>query len=249
MTTRIRQLEGVGARKDYYHVDPLRIIVKDGWNPRTDFSGEEDLMASIIENGVQVPLRVRRGLDDTEIVLIDGERRLRAVLRALDEGNEIKSVPCIFERTGISDTEALLMSLITNQGKPLDATEEAGAFRRFVNWGMTVQDIAKRIGKSAEFVRQRLTLVDAAPAVKTAVKNGEISIAQGVSIVKESHGDPDQQQVALAQAPTKNARSPKRSTFQTIKDRAAKLSRGQLLDLIGYLSAMADEMKEVEEAE
>jgi hypothetical protein len=43
MTTRIRQLEGVGNRKDYYYVDPRRITVQGGWNPRTDFEGEENL--------------------------------------------------------------------------------------------------------------------------------------------------------------------------------------------------------------
>ena len=248
MTTRIRDLEGVVARKDYHFIDPRVIQVRDGFNPRTDFSGEEELMASIIKNGVIEALKVKRD-QNNNFILINGERRLRATLRAIAEGHDIKGIPCIVERPGISDIEALFVALITNTGKPLDPTEEAGAFQRFINYGLTTKEIAEHLGKSAEFVRQRLTLVDAAPAVKTAVKNGEISIAQGVSIVKESGGDPDQQQEALAQAPTKNTRRPKRSPLDAIKVRAAKLKRGQILDLIGYLQAKADEMKEAEAAE
>ncbi|MEW5724145.1 MAG: ParB/RepB/Spo0J family partition protein [Thermodesulfobacteriota bacterium] len=240
MTTRIRQIEGVGARKDYYAVDPHRIIVQGGWNPRTDFSGEEDLMASIVENGVQVPLRVRRGQDES-IILIDGERRLRAVLRAISEGHEIQSVPCIFERPGISDIEAMFLSLITNQGKPLDPAEEASAFQRLLNWGLTIKAIATRIGKSEAFVGQRLTLVDASPEVKAAIKDGEIGIVQGVNIVKESSGDLDKQREALASAPKKGVRRPKRSTLEVILEKAMKLKKDDLVTLINRLSVMTTE--------
>ena len=103
------KLDGATRRGGFYHVDPEKIIVRDGWNPRQDFEGHADLMASIIENGVQVPLRVRRGQDDA-IVLIDGERRLRAVLAAREAGHDIQAVPAIFERNGMSDVEAMVLA-------------------------------------------------------------------------------------------------------------------------------------------
>ena len=202
MTTRIRQLDGVGARKDYYHVDPRAIRVENGWNPRTDFAGLDDLKNSIIENGVLVPLRVKRGPDD-EIILIDGERRLRATLTAIEEGRDIQSVPCIFERNGIGEIEAFFLSLLANQGEPLNPVEEAEAFRRLKGWGLSIAGIAKRIGKSPEFVRGRLALVDASPEVQNAVKTEQVGIKDAIKIVKNAGGNIKAQNKALAGTRTK----------------------------------------------
>jgi hypothetical protein len=141
------------------------------------------------------------------------------------------------------------LALVTNQGKPLDPTEEAGAFRRFTAWGLTIQDIARRIGRSDEFIRQRLALVDASPEVRQAVKAGEISIGQGVRIVKSANGNLSEQRAALDLAPKKNERQPRLPLYDRIVAQAQKLPRGKVLDLIGRLNLLVDEMKEKEAAE
>ena len=235
---RIRNLEGVKNRNDFFQVDPRQIVVNPGWNPRLNFA-EEELKDSIIENGVLVPLRVKRNPDDT-IVLIDGERRLRATLRAIEEGHEINTVPCIFERPQISESEAMFVTLVTNQGKPLDPTEEAEAFQRLVNWGQTTGDIARRIGKSLEFVRQRLALVDASPQVKAAVQQGRTAVKDAVKIVKQSGGNIEAQNQALTNTRTKGQTRTRRTTKQIILDKAAGLKRDDIEDLIEQLKSMLD---------
>jgi ParB/RepB/Spo0J family partition protein len=195
------KMDGIVGRGDQYRVDPRIIVVQDGWNPRTDFSGQDELKLSIIENGVRQPLRVKK--QDNRIILIDGERRLRATLQAIAEGHAIESVPAIFERNGVNDIEAMFTALITNEGKPLDPVEEATAFYRLQNWGVSVGDIARRMGKSESHVRNRLALVDAAPELKAAIQAKQVGTVDAVKIVKESGGNIEAQTKAIPEAKAK----------------------------------------------
>ena len=183
--TKISKMDGVSGRSDVYSVDPRVIYVKEGWNPRTDFAGEEELRDSIIQNGVKIPLRVRED-DEGDIVLIDGERRLRATMRAIDEGFDIKSVPCIFEKSDINEVDALVLAIIANDGKPFDPLEEAEAYQRFVNWGFTVDEIAKKIGRSNVSIYEKLALMSASPEVKEALKSKEITVREAAKISKKN---------------------------------------------------------------
>jgi ParB/RepB/Spo0J family partition protein len=189
--------EAVLKRRDVFEVDPQAIEVRDGWNPRKDFGGADELKQSIIENGVRVPLTVK--VDGERIVLVDGERRLRAVLAAIAEGAEIVSVPAMLSRRGVSDVEAMIDALVKNDGKPLTATEEAEAFRRLAAWGMSQADIARRVGRSQPYVCGRLMLVDAAPEVKSAIDNKEVNIKAAARIVKRSGGSVEAQREGLKQ--------------------------------------------------
>lgn len=188
--------DGVRRRTDLFFVDPLVIKVVDGWNDRTDFSGEEELRDSIIEEGVKQPLKIRKSKDGT-LELADGERRLRATLRAIKEGNAIEEVPVIAVSKKTSEIDLYLESLIANTGKPFTPTEEANSYRRLMAWGISVRKIAKKVGKSETHVRNRLELSNAIPAVRKAVDSGEITVKDAQEIARESDGKVDAQTEAL----------------------------------------------------
>ncbi len=181
-------VDGFIGTKQYFTFDPKKIVIDEGWNERESFDTEEDieLRESIIENGVEVPLTVKK--DGDRVVLIDGERRLRAVQLAINDGIDIQAVPIIVERKGISDIEAKFKSLAQNNGKPYTPIEEAKAFGRLINWGISAGEIAKRIGKSDVFVYKRLKLIDATPEVAKSLAEGAISIQDAVDTVEESDG-------------------------------------------------------------
>lgn len=183
-----------------HKVDPKAIQIVEGWNPRMIFDTEADaeLRDSIIANGVLQPLTVRR--DGDALFLIDGERRLRATPAAIEAGHDIQGIPCKFERKTLSQTDAMIMALVSNTGKPLDPVEEAGAMARLKKWGMSADDIAARLGKSRAHVYQQLKLDDAAPAVKKAVQKKEISAKAARQIVQQSGGDIQTQQAELKEA-------------------------------------------------
>lgn len=198
--------KGILGRGNIYRVDPREIRVIGGWNPRTDFTGEEELMNSIVQNGVIEPLLVRKAGDG--IVLVDGERRLRATLRAIGAGNNIVSVPALFLDKNINDIEALFYTFIANDGKRLEPIEEAEAFRRFKAWGLSAREIGERIGRSEVFVTRRLELIQAAPAVKEQLRAKKIGVNEARKIVKKSGGDVERQRTELDKARKEKAEKP-----------------------------------------
>jgi len=247
MATKIRQLEGVSGRREYFQVDPRRIVVRPTFNPRTDMGDMDSLTASIVANGILTPLRVWRG-PANEFFLTDGHRRLAAVMLAIDQGHEIRTVPCLFGRSDMSESEELFEVLAANDGKPLTPSEEAEVFRRFLAWGFTMADVARRIGRSAEFVRQRLRLIDAAPAVRAAVDAGEIGVSRGLEIVRQSNGDLSTQSEALSQSrPKHKHRQPRRRPADVVLDRMRQMELPDLVALASSLAALIAE-REVENA-
>ncbi len=184
-----RDHEAVVGRTDFYRIDPTQIKVVDGWNPRGSFDAIklEELKDSIKENGVLVPLRVKIN-NEGEIILIDGERRLRAVLMAIREGAEIVSVPAIVERKTMNEIDALVLALTANTGEPLTMVEEAHAIKKLTNYGLKVDEIAKKLGKSIPTILNRIQLLDASPEIIDSMENGEISFTDVKKIVKDSDG-------------------------------------------------------------
>lgn len=183
--------DAIISKKNFHYVDPTKVIVQDGWNSRKDFGDLESLMRSIIESGVLNPIHCKKD-EDGNPVLMDGERRLRACLMAVDEGHDIR-VPCFFKRKSISDTEAMFVQLIANDGKPFAPSEEGEAFRRLVDWGLNISEIQKRTGRTNYYVKSRLALADACKDLQKAVDSGKIAIGKAVKIVKDSDGSIDAQ--------------------------------------------------------
>lgn len=181
---------GVIGQRELFLIQPQKIRVRDGWNPRVDFDIEE-LTANIRVNGVKQPLLVKRG-EDGFYTLVDGERRLRAVLACIADGCEILSVPCKVEPPRTSDAESLVDALVSNQGKPFTPEEEAEAFRRFVAWDWTIQKIAQRVGRSTTYVRDRLGLINAAPPVLAAARTGAIPWSAAMHVVRTAQ-EPERQ--------------------------------------------------------
>lgn len=187
----------IKPKSDAFEFDPRHIIVVQGWNHRTDFSGEDELMASIIDEGVKTALIVKKTAEKT-IELVAGERRLRATMRAIKEGHDIRSVPVKVLSSRVSEIDAYMDSVTENIGsKPLEPVEQANAFRQLTKWGVSIKEIATKTCCSVSHVRNRLELADAAPVVKDAVAAGEVTAQDAMKIVKESGGKVDAQEFAI----------------------------------------------------
>lgn len=180
-------------RSDLFKADPRIIVVDPGWNPREDFDPEEMevLRESIRENGVLNPLHVR--LVDEVPHLVDGECRLRAVLELIEEGVPFQEVPCLLVRHGTNDADRLLISLLANTGNRLSPIEEARAFRRLQNWGMTPAQIARRMGVTDQTVYNRLKLLEAAPAVQQMIQRKELTVTDAMRAVRSGDGSVEAQ--------------------------------------------------------
>lgn len=149
---------------------PLAAISPNPHQPRSPIRDEDlsELAASIEEHGIIQPLVVREVPDGYQ--LIAGERRWRAARVA-----GLSQVPVLVK--DVASREMLELALVENlQRADLNPLEEAMAFKQLSEtFQLTQQQIAQRVGKSRTAIANTLRLLTAAPAVKEAVLNEEIS--------------------------------------------------------------------------
>ena len=87
------------TKTDIYKIDPRNIVVTKDFNSRCNFGDLDELARQIKEQGVLNPISVQPFKDENgeeKYRLIDGERRYRAVMKLIDEGEEIARVPALF---------------------------------------------------------------------------------------------------------------------------------------------------------
>ncbi len=149
---------------------PVDSIRPNPDQPRRQFGREElqELTISIAQVGLIQPLTVRRGPAGYE--LISGERRLRAC-----ELLGLQEVPCIVVQT--DPEKSALMALVENvQRSDLSFWEEAEGYRRLLTvYGLTREELCRRIGKSPAFLSNKLRLLKLSQAVRAAAEQGGLS--------------------------------------------------------------------------
>lgn len=155
-------------------------IKPNPYQPRREFDEAKlsDLALSIKQYGVLQPLTVSRlehetteGGLVTEYELIAGERRLRAAKLA-----GVSQVPAII-RTGDTDMMKLELAILENlQREDLNAVDRARAFFRLSNeFKFTHAEIAKKMGKSREYVSNSLRLLALPEEVLIALSEGKLT--------------------------------------------------------------------------
>jgi ParB family chromosome partitioning protein len=160
-------------------VVPLEAISPNPHQPRSKVDQEklEELAASIREHGLIQPLIVTE-TSAGEYALIAGERRWRAsTLAGLNE------IPVVIKEA--SPQEMLELAIIENvQRDDLNAIEEAVAYQQLIDeFGMTQEDVAKRVGKSRPTVANLVRLLKLGPDVQAAVVDGRISGAHARALL------------------------------------------------------------------
>jgi ParB family chromosome partitioning protein len=153
-------------------------IVANPYQPREHFADEalEELAASIREKGLLQPLLVRRAGHAYQ--LIAGERRWRAAQRA-----GLERVPVVYREAG--EQESLELALIENvQREDLNPIEEAKAFQRLMSeFGLSQDEIARRVGKTRSAVSNSVRLLQLPPAVRQRIESGELSAGHARSLL------------------------------------------------------------------
>ena len=139
--------------------------------PRKDFdeTALAQLADSIRQHGVIQPLLVRPRTDGS-YQLVAGERRWRASRMA-----GIDEVPVVIRE--MTDSETMEIALIENlQREDLNPVEEALGYRDLMDsFGMTQDEVAKRVGRSRPAVANALRLLSLPEEILPMVRQGEIS--------------------------------------------------------------------------
>lgn len=186
-------------RTDIYQIDPRNVDVVAGFNVRREFAIDE-LKEQIKLNGVLNPITVipTKAADGTERYrLVDGERRLRATLAAIEEGADIRRIKAIFLPRNTSEEEQLVQQMMRNEGKNFTEYECAIMFHRFKDaFGYSQTEIAAKFGKSPTFVSRCLSLMELAPEIQQKLESGEIS----TNAVREIVGQNKENEAAQLEA-------------------------------------------------
>lgn len=150
------------VRVDLIHPDPTQ--------PRKTFQEEKqkELAASIKENGLLQPIRIRPR-EDGHYTLTTGHRRLDAVKRL---GHT--EIDCLIRDT--EDDKILAQQIVENwQRVDLEPLELSDSLAELRDRGHTQRQIADMLGKPESEISRLLSLQKVDPAIRRQVKTGEAS--------------------------------------------------------------------------
>lgn len=160
------------AELDVASIDP------NPHQPRSHFDEDTlaSLTASVRELGVLQPILVRPTGDRYE--LIAGERRWRAARRA-----GLARIPAVV-RT-IDDGTSLEQAVVENlHRQDLNPLEEAGAYQQLIeDFGLTQDEVARRVGRSRSAVANILRLFQLPPSVQRMVRDGQLTAGHARAVL------------------------------------------------------------------
>ncbi len=185
INTRVADPQPSTSNGERIQMIALAKIFPSPLQPRHEFRPNQltELVESIRERGIIQPLIVRQAGDRFE--LIAGERRWRA-----SQEVGLQEAPAIIREA--SDQEVLELALIENlQREDLNPIEEASAYSRLSReFGLTQEDISRRVGKSRASVANAMRLLDLHPDVQVMVRQGQISVGHAkVLLSLKSHDE------------------------------------------------------------
>lgn len=165
-------------------------------NPRKNIGDVTDLAASIKANGLLSPLSVVP--NGSRFRVIAGHRRLMACKQA-----GTGAVPCfVLDLDPLQQLEAMVTE--NCQREQLTVLEEADAIQGMLDLGATTASVAHRLGRSADYVRDRAKAASIKADVrKTRDDFSQLTIGQLVAIARYD-GQPDRQKKLAQAAGTSN---------------------------------------------
>ncbi len=170
---KLNSLLGISANKQQDSIEkiPVDLIVRNPFQPRQIFDNEhlEELASSIRQYGILQPLILKK-VSGKEYIIIAGERRFRAAkLAGLNE------VPSILK--DLNENEMAEIAIIENlQRENLNYFEEAEGFKVLIEqFGMTQEEVAKKVGKSQSMVANKIRILRLSPKVRNEISTEILS--------------------------------------------------------------------------
>jgi len=227
-----RQLlaDGVAKRADLVKVRLDQIHIEPGFNAPEDETSFDARVAGMVthlaEGGHLPPIEVRPR-DEGGVYVVDGQGRREAYARAFAAG-----VPLADPKDGHvymltipfvgNDADRVARIVTSAEGRTLSPLQTAHCYKRLAAFGWRAEDIAKKVGRSAEHVRQLLDLGVANSDVQQMVANGEVSASLAVKTTRK-HGE-RAGKVLSAQLETAKAAGKTRVTAATQDGKRVKAS-------------------------
>lgn len=154
---------------------PVADVIPNPDQPRKTFGMKalEELADSIRSLGVVEPIVVTPR-EDGRWTIVAGERRWRASMMA-----GTATIPAIV-REAMTDHDAFVVSMVENVlRQDMNPIEEAEGYQKLLDTGLTVDELAVRLGKRAAAIRSALTLLRLEPGLRDLVAKGHLTAWDG----------------------------------------------------------------------
>lgn len=168
------------TQTEYLSAVPLDTIQPHPKNIRHNAAADDELVASILDQGLLQPLVVIPGDDQGTWLLIAGHRRLDGLKQA-----GYTFAPVVVRHDLTTEAEQIAAMLVEN-GRRADLTpmEEAEGFDALLGLDWTVEQVSKATGRSKTAVQDRRRLTTLQEKAKTAVDVGQLTIADAIKLAK-----------------------------------------------------------------
>jgi ParB family chromosome partitioning protein len=160
---------------------PLEEIQPNASQPRKEIGDLQGLTDSVREKGVLEPLLVHFMPESGKYMIISGERRYLAARAA-----GLCELPCI--EKDVDGAETLELALIENLlRKDLTPFEEADGVQALAGrFGLTHEEIAKKVGKSRPSITELLSLRSIPDEIKAlCIEKGVLSKSQLLQVARQ----------------------------------------------------------------
>ena len=157
---------------------PIKNILPNPDQPRTIFDQNELQMLanSIQSDGLLNPISVEGPHDGEIYILVDGERRLRA-MKLLGR----TAIEASIRRPSQDSQTRLLLAMIGNlQRTDMGPMDEARAYRRLREGDLTTEEIAQRVGRSGAHVYSRMRMLEFPAEVQELFNNQKLPLDESV---------------------------------------------------------------------
>lgn len=187
---------GTAKRADLVKVWIDELHIEPDFNaPETpeEFDARVESIVAHIENGGKLPpLEVRDRAAGGKFI-VDGHARLAAYARAAAKGlpvhdpkdGRVYVLTIPFEG---NDADRTLRIITSAESRTLTPLQTAAILKRLRAFGWALDDIARKINRTPERVRQLLALGDANSDVQALVQSGEVSASVATQAARQ-HGD------------------------------------------------------------
>jgi ParB family chromosome partitioning protein len=194
-------------------------IILNPEQPRVLFDENElqGLAQSIKENGLIQPITVEK-IEDDLYRLIDGERRLRA-----HKYLGLETIEAFVKPTnGKGQNYLLVDALVANlQRSDLNPIEEAEAFKKLRETGLTVEKTSDMLGISTAVIIERMKLLTLDEPIQEIYKQRKLPIGVGIVKAFMDIQDPEKR-IKIA-----NSLAMKGASIKTILGVCKRISNGQ----------------------
>ncbi len=186
--------EKVIKRADAEKIQYKDIHIEPGFNPAGRMEDDEDgeNLYQFIMSGGRLPDWEVRPREEGGVWAVDCHRRHYQTGRAIAAGAPLQDkdglVWISIKQFVGNDIDRVCRIATSNEGKKLTALQLANVYKRLAGFGLSADEIAKRMSRTSSHVEQLLLLGNSNHDVQSAVARGEIAPSLAISTAR-AHGE------------------------------------------------------------